>query len=98
MAATAIMTVRISPGLLAALKARAKDEGRSVSAEVVRMISKEIHAVPERRPKRTTMGMFPEFDAPTLDEFKRLRRCCHSISRKRGSSRSSIACAIPSTG
>lgn len=68
------MTLRIAPSLLAALKARAKREGRSVSAEVVRMISKEIGAAPERRPKRTTMGMFPEFDAPTLDELKRLRR------------------------
>lgn len=83
MAETAIMTLRIAPGLLKALKARAKREGRSVSAEVVRMISKEIDAVPERRPKRTTMGMFSEFDAPELDEFKRLRRQLSSAATAR---------------
>ena len=69
------MTLRIDPDLLAQLKARARREGRSVSAEVVRMIAKEVGSTPARRAKRiATRGMFADFEGPTLDEFKRLRR------------------------
>jgi len=75
MAGSSIMTVRVAPDLLAALKRRAAREGRSVSAEVVRMIKRDIEPAKPRRTKRTpTMGMFPDFDAPTLEEFKRMRR------------------------
>jgi len=75
MAATAMMTLRIDPDLLARLKARAKREGRSVSAEVVRMIAKEVGPVLSRRTRpTTTKGMFADLEAPTLEEFKRLRR------------------------
>ena len=75
MAATAIMTLRIDPELLAALRVRARREGRSVSAEVVRMIRKDIEpASPRRRKPMRTMGMFADFEAPELEDFKRLRR------------------------
>jgi plasmid stability protein len=69
------MTLRIDPDLLAALRLRARREGRSVSAEVVRMIRKEVEpASPRRRKPMLTMGMFADFEAPDLEEFKRLRR------------------------
>ena len=69
------MTLRIDPQLLAALRRRAKREGRSVSAEVVRMIRREVEpALPARRKPLRTMGMFADFEAPELEEFKRLRR------------------------
>ena len=75
MAATSVMTLRIDPDLLESLRRRAKQEGRSVSAEVVRMISKELSPtpVPHAR-RRRTMGMFASFESPELEEFKRLRR------------------------
>ncbi len=75
MGATAMMTVRIDPALLSALRERAKREGRSVSAEVVRLIRRELEPAPTaRRKPGSTMGMFPDFDAPPLATFKRLRR------------------------
>ena len=73
MAATAVMTVRIDPTLLAALKAKARRDGRSVSAEVIQLIRRGVE--PERPPgKAGTMGMFPDFEAPDLDDFIALRR------------------------
>ena len=69
-----MMTLRIEPELLAALKQRAGREGRSVSAEVIRMIRREVTPVPARRQRpKSTAGMFPEFEAPSLEEFKQLR-------------------------
>ena len=67
------MTVRIDPTLLAALRRRAKRAGRSVSAEVVRLIEREIQPV-KPGPRRKTMGMFPNFEAPELEDFKQFRR------------------------
>lgn len=68
------MTVRIDPDLLAALKARAAREGRSVSAEIIRLVRREVGAQAPNRPRRaTTMGMFAEFESPSLEDFKRMR-------------------------
>ena len=84
MAGTAIMTLRIDPDLLAALRRRAKREGRSVSAEVIRMIRKEVEPAPSRQRKtRPTMGMFADFEAPELDAFKQLRRDISATFQKR---------------
>ena len=70
-----MMTVRVDPALLAALKRRAAREGRSVSAEVIRMIRRDLEpAKPPRGRRPSTMGMFRDFEAPTLDELKKLRR------------------------
>ena len=70
-----MMTLRVDPELLAALKRRAAREGRSVSAEVIRMIQRDVEPTKLPRAKRTsTMGMFPDFEAPTLGELKGLRR------------------------
>jgi hypothetical protein len=73
MSATAVMTVRIDPELLAALREKARREGRTVSAEVVRLVRREV-GPPPRRSKMRTMGMFPDFEAPELDELLGLRR------------------------
>lgn len=70
-----MMTLRVDPELLAALKRRAASEGRSVSAEVRRLIERDVEQMKTRRAKRaSTMGMFPDFEAPTLDQLKGLRR------------------------
>ena len=68
------MTVRIDPELLAALKAKAKQDGRTVSAEVVQLIRKGVEPLPVRTKPARTMGMFPDFEAPELDELVALRR------------------------
>jgi hypothetical protein len=75
MAASTIMTLRVDPEVLAALRQRAAREGRSVSAEVVRLIKRDLAPARRQQPKRTsTMGMFADFEAPTLDEFQQMRR------------------------
>ncbi len=69
------MTIRIDPELLAALKEKARGEGRTVSAEVVRLVQQDVAGRPARTaPRRKTMGMFPNFDAPDLDELVEARR------------------------
>jgi hypothetical protein len=86
MAATAVITVRIDPDLLAALKAKALQEGRTVSAEVVYLVRREVGRAPRRSKSRSrsTMGMFPDFDAPDLDEMIALRReASRSLKRRR---------------
>jgi hypothetical protein len=80
----------VDPALLTALKEKAAREGRSVSAEVLRLIKRDIEPASHRRAKRTsTMGMFAEFEAPTLEEFKRLRRAFSSQVSTRGPRRRS---------
>jgi len=75
MPGSAMMTLRVDPELLAALKRRAAREGRSVSAEVRRLIERDVGQTKTPRAKRaSTMGMFPDFEAPTLDDLKGLRR------------------------
>lgn len=78
-----MVTLRIEPELLAALKRRAEREGRSVSAEVVRLIRREVEALPRAEPPKPTMGMFPDHEAPDLEVFREAR---HAASAKlRGS-------------
>jgi plasmid stability protein len=75
MAASTIMTLRIDPELLSALRERAAREGRSLSAEVVQLIKRDL--APARRQRATrisTMGMFADFEAPTLHELRQMRR------------------------
>lgn len=75
MTSSSVVTVRIEPALLAALKRKALREGRSVSGVLVRLVREGVlaGAVPRRKPIRS-MGMFSEFEAPELDELLRLRR------------------------
>jgi len=75
MASSAVVTVRMEPVLLAALKRKALREGRTVSAEVVRLVRAGV--LPQAEPKlkaKRSMGMFSDFEAPDLDELVRLRR------------------------
>lgn len=70
MAKTSTLTVRMSPELLDALKARAKRLGRSTSAEVVRLLSQEVVVLPRpRKGARPSMGMFSQLEAPDLEDF-----------------------------
>src|SRR5262249_47179545 len=91
MSASALITVRIDPQLLAALKKRAQREGRSVSSEVLRMIRNEIEPLPSRRKRRQTTGMFPNFEAPDFIGFKRVRHEFSKAIRGRGRRRTRAA-------
>jgi hypothetical protein len=70
MANTAVMTLRLEPELLAELKARARTEGRSTSAEVIHLIERVIRVPKARTSARLTMGMFAHLDAPELADFQ----------------------------
>lgn len=82
------MTIRIDPALLEALKRKAKEEGRSASAEVVRLIRREVEARPATKRRRTGFGMFADFDSIEIHEVRALRRAVttawQSSIRKRG--------------
>lgn len=69
-----MLTLRIDGELLARLKRQAKDEGRSVSAQVVRLLRRELGEpkLPTGRP-RSAMGMFPELDVVGVGEVRTLR-------------------------
>jgi len=80
MAATAVVTFRIDPELLAALRDQARRDGRTLSAAIVQLVRDDVH--PKRaRPvkRRRTIGMFADFEAPDLDDLVELRR---SVSRR----------------
>lgn len=83
MGASAVVTVRIEPELLAALKARARREKSTVSAQIVKLVRADLGRAREPLPKRArrvTMGMYSDLDVPdTIEEFKELRR---SFSRR----------------
>jgi plasmid stability protein len=71
MANSAVMTLRLAPELLSELKVRARAEGRSTSAEVIHLLERVIRVPLASAPaKRSTMGMFAEFDVPELSEFQ----------------------------
>jgi len=75
MAATAVVTFRIDADLLASLKAKVQRDGGTVSAAIVEMVRSNVQ--PKRRrttKRRRTMGMFPDFEAPDLDDMVQLRR------------------------
>lgn len=70
-----IMTVRMDADLLRALKSRAKEEGRSLSAEVVQLVRQAMAGnAPRTVRKARTMGMFANFEAPSLEDFQTERR------------------------
>jgi hypothetical protein len=71
--ANTVMTIRIEPNLLAALRRRAKQRGRSVSAEVIELIRRGVEPL-RGAPHRNTMGMFAGFEAPELADLKKARR------------------------
>ncbi len=79
MAKTSVMTLRIDPELLAAVKARAKRLGRSASAEVVFLLERELATVASKPRSRSVMGMFQGFDDLKLGEFQRERRAAAQV-------------------
>jgi hypothetical protein len=81
MPATKIMTLRIDPELHQRLRDAARAAGRSVSAQVLHLVRRELLEEPVRRQTPLpTMGWLRHLDAPdTLAEFRRLRR---SLSRQ----------------
>jgi hypothetical protein len=74
MSASAVLTVRIDPELLDALREKARREGRTVSATVVHMVKREVTVVQPPGVRPSTMGMFSGFDAPDLHDLVQARR------------------------
>ncbi len=70
------MTLRIDPDLLEQLKALARAERRSLSAQVLHLVRQQLGARHEHaRPHLPTMGWLRHWDAPDeIEEFRRLRR------------------------
>jgi hypothetical protein len=92
-AATAVVTFRLDTTLLAALKRKARRDGGTVSASLVAMVRTQVE--PRRRrtaKRRATMGMFPDFEAPELDEMMQLRR---GLSRRLMSAMSAMSAVSP---
>jgi hypothetical protein len=75
MAATRVMTLRIEPELLEQLRAVAKAERRSVSAQMLFLVRRELGArVRRRRKPLPTLGWLSHLRAPRkLQEFRRVR-------------------------
>jgi plasmid stability protein len=68
MANTSMMTLRIDRELVSELKVRARQQNRSMSAEVVHILRNSLHAGGAKmRSKFQTpsMGMFAQFEAPS---------------------------------
>jgi hypothetical protein len=92
MAASAVVTVRIEPALLAALKRKARREGRSVSAEVVGLVRAGVLPQEQTSAKPVrSMGMFADFEAPELDDLLRLRRRFSRLLRPKPASKRTAA-------
>lgn len=77
------MTLRIDSELLEQLREVAKAERRSVSAQMLFLVRRELEARAGRRGKPLpTMGWLRHLDAPdSLGEFQRVRR---ALSRRLG--------------
>jgi hypothetical protein len=86
---TKMMTLRIDADLLVRIKDQAKREGRSASAEVVRLLRRELGGVAKpKKPRRNTMGMFAHLESVRLEDVRDLR---NQISRQ-------IASRLDATG
>ncbi len=74
MAASRVVTLRIEPELLAQLRAAAKAERRSVSAQIRFLVRRELEAWPRRREKPLlTIGWLRHLRAPRgSSEFRRV--------------------------
>jgi hypothetical protein len=77
MASSKVMTLRIDPELLEQLRQVARAERRSVSAQLVYLVRKELGTPARRATQRVlpTLGWLRHLDAPDdLDAFRRVRR------------------------
>jgi hypothetical protein len=72
---TTVVSVRIAPSLLRAVRAQARAEGRSVSGEIVAMVRARISAQPKRKSVLPITGWLARLDVPeTHAEFRKARR------------------------
>jgi len=73
---TAVVSVRIVPELLQAVRAQAKTDGRSVSGEIASILRAQIASLPaERRRSKPLTGWLSHLDVPqTHAEFREGRR------------------------
>jgi hypothetical protein len=63
MSASAVVTVRIDAELLAALKDKARRDGRTLSAAIVQLVRHDVQPKRARpRKRRPTIGMFSIWD------------------------------------
>lgn len=81
MPASTVITVRLDPELLAALKDKVRREGTTVSAAIVRLLRDSVKSGARRSPKRSrAIGMFAgQFEDLDLEDFIGMRR---QLSRK----------------
>ena len=71
------MTLRIDPELLEQLREVARAERRSVSAQVVHLVRRELGTQPKGATRKVlpTLGWLRHLDAPDdLDAYRRVRR------------------------
>jgi len=71
------MTLRIDPELLSQLREVARAEGRSVSAQVVHLVRRELGAAGKLSTRKTlpTLGWLQHLNAPNdLAAYRRVRR------------------------
>jgi len=77
MASSKVMTLRIDPDLLEQLRAVARAERRSVSAQLVHLVRRELGTPTKRAIQKVlpTLGWLQHLDAPDdLDAYRRVRR------------------------
>jgi hypothetical protein len=82
MASSKVMTLRIDPELLDQLRAVARAERRSVSAQVVHLVRRELgtHTKAATRSVLPTLGWLQHLDAP--DDLAAYRRVRRALSRR----------------
>jgi hypothetical protein len=91
MAASKVMTLRIAPEMLEELRRVAHAEGRSVSAQVIHLVRRDLETrgrgttvAARRRKPLPTYGWLRHLDAPeTFEEFRELRRSLSKQIEKR---------------
>jgi len=77
MAASKVMTLRIDPELLEQLREVARAERRSVSAQLVHLVRRELGTQGKAATRKVlpTLGWLRHLDAPDdLDAYRRVRR------------------------
>jgi hypothetical protein len=83
-----VLSIRIDPDLLEAVRERATAEGRSVSGEIVFLVRQHLDTPrPTRRPSRPITGWLAELDVPTEHSTFREARARASAALARAVSR-----------
>jgi hypothetical protein len=71
-----VVSVRLPGDVFEALKAHAKDEGRSVSGSVAHLVKEEVaNRIAPKKASKALTGFLSHFDVPrTLDDWRLARR------------------------